>query len=135
RNAARVRNHRHPAATECDSCHMQRRRPSDVIHAEMTDHQIRARPLISPPVVEENSANTEPYRGEVVLYYPLALPESPENKIDLALAQVADGSNLEDGLAQLERSLEQHGPTGRALTFFELGQAWLRAGNALRALM
>ena len=59
---------------------MQRRRPSDVIHAEMTDHQIRARPLMPPPpMVEDNSANTQPYRGEVVLYYPLALPQSPEN--------------------------------------------------------
>jgi tetratricopeptide (TPR) repeat protein len=137
--AARVRDRRHPAATECVSCHMQRRRPSDVIHAEMTDHQIRARPLARPllsppPVVEENSANTEPYRGEVVLYYPLALPESPENKIDVALAQVADGSNLPEGLARIERSLAQLGPMGRALTFFELGQAWFRAGNALRAL-
>ena len=47
---------------------------------------------------------------------------------------MADGSNLREGLQRLERSLEQHGPTGRAFAFFELGQAWFRAGNALRAL-
>ena len=135
RIAAQVRGGRHPPASECVSCHMQRRRPSDVIHAEMTDHQIRARPVMSPPpMVEDNSANTEPYRGEVFLNYPLVLPQSPENGIDLALAQVADGSNLREGLQRLERSLEQQGPSGRALAFFELGQAWFRAGNALRAL-
>jgi predicted CXXCH cytochrome family protein len=132
---ARAREGRHPAAVECISCHMPRRRPSDVIHAEMTDHQIRARPVSPPPpVAEDNSANLESYRGKVILYYPPAMPRSPENGIDLALAQVADGSNLSEGLEMLERALEQHGPTGRGPAFFELGQAWIRAGNALRAL-
>ena len=63
-----------------------------------------------------------------------ALPDSPENWIDLALAQVSDNTNARDGLQRLERSLEQHGTTGRAFAFFELGQAWFRAGNALSAL-
>jgi tetratricopeptide (TPR) repeat protein len=115
--------HSEKAMPECVSCHMERRRPADVIHVEMTDHQIRRRPLgAPPPAVEVNTFNTPPYRGEVVLYYPPAAP----NELEVALAQVADGSNLQQGLARLER-------LGTAPPF-DLGQAWLRAGDAPRAL-
>lgn len=114
----------HTAAVqgECASCHMERRRPEDVIHVEMTDHEIRRRPLhAAPPAFEVNTFNTPAYRGEVVPYYPAAAV----NELELALAQVADGANLRVGLVRLERM--------PAAPPFEVGQAWLLAGDRAKA--
>ena len=39
----------HSRVSECTSCHMPQRAPTDVAHAALTDHRILARPGITPP--------------------------------------------------------------------------------------
>ena len=40
----------HSKVSECTSCHMPQRAPTDVAHAALTDHRILARPAITPPL-------------------------------------------------------------------------------------
>jgi tetratricopeptide (TPR) repeat protein len=126
---------RHPAAQECTSCHMPRRRPSDAVHTVITDHYIRARPTPdrAGPLQEEHEGNTRPYSGEVTLYYPATLPPTPQSELYLAIAQVKQQSNLPDGLRRLERAIEQYRPAGSE-PYFELAEAWWLAGRTDRAL-
>ena len=77
--AALRRDQAHPSSGECVSCHMPQRRPSDSIHLTVTDHYIQRNPAVDPiraadSPVELNSANTPPYRGEVIAYYPRLTP-------------------------------------------------------------
>ena len=44
-------------------------------------------------------AMSNTYRGPVVLYYPETLPHTPENDLDLAVAQVKQDCNLAEGIA------------------------------------
>jgi Flp pilus assembly protein TadD len=55
---------RHPAATECISCHMAKRATDDVVNAVMTDHWIQRRPA------PHTAASYQRYRGQVVPYLP-----------------------------------------------------------------
>jgi len=130
-----VSRQKHPAAQECVGCHMQRRRPSDVMHAVMTDHRILSRPVATKaPVEEQHDGNTWPYSGEVALYYPSSLPKTAENELDLALAQVVQQSNLPQGLQGLEKAVRQYQPLGRAETYFQLADAWFRVGQINRSI-
>src|SRR5262249_12170128 len=65
-------------------------------------------PLADRPERHETGANA--YRGPVVLYYPETLPHTPENDLDLAVAQVKQGSNLAQGIAQITEALEKYSP-------------------------
>src|SRR5262249_26569693 len=91
---------RHTNSQRCASCHMPKRRPSDAIHTLVTDHRIGnpSAAARSQQVVELHEGNSPPYRGEVALYYPPRLTPSPENELYIALAQVKQQSNLEQGL-------------------------------------
>jgi predicted CXXCH cytochrome family protein len=130
-----VSHKKHPAVQECVGCHMQRRRPSDVMHAVITDHRILSRPVATKAAVEEqHDGNTWPYSGNVVLYYPSALPKTAENELDLALAQVVQQSNLPQDLQRLEKAIRQYQPAGRAETYFQLADAWFRAGQINRSI-
>ena len=60
------------------------------------------------PERQETGANA--YRGPVVLYYPETLPHTPENDLDLAVAQVKQSSNLTEGIAQLTAAIEKYSP-------------------------
>jgi predicted CXXCH cytochrome family protein len=126
---------RHPVSQDCASCHMQKRRPSDAIHVTVTDHFIRARPVADPggPIEEKHDGNTTPYRGKVNFYYPSKLKEPADNDLYLALAQVKHDSNLEEGLRLLETAIARHKPA-RAEFYFELAEAYRRAGNHEKAL-
>ncbi len=129
-----VKDQRHPASLDCTGCHMERRRPSDVIHVVMTDHYIRARPARSPePQQEEHDGNTPLYAGEVALYYPARLPRTPENQLDAAIAQITQQSNLPEGSSRLEKAIDQYRPR-RGDVFFELADAYARAGQDARAI-
>ena len=86
---------RHRTLSDCLDCHMPQRRTDDVIHVVMTDHFIRsdqpARDLVAPrSEIVESPDNS--FQGEVVLYYPPDLPQTPENALDLAVAQVEAGA-------------------------------------------
>jgi predicted CXXCH cytochrome family protein len=122
-----------PVTGGCASCHMPKRRPSDTIHIVITDHLIAARPAFTEPVKEEHDGNTVPYTGEVALYYPAALTKTPENELDLAIAQVAQQSNLPAGLQRLRLAIEKHRPQ-RSEPYFELGEAYWRVGQMSQAL-
>ena len=107
----------HPATDECVSCHMQKRRPEDAIHTRLTDHLISRRP--SP----NKTVKRAPYRGEVELYYPSRKPATVQEELYLAVAQVKDRVNLEQGLVRLQSLLRKHKPT-RPEFAFELGEGY-----------
>ena len=130
-----VASHRHPDQPDCISCHMAKRRTEDVIHAVMTDHRILrrepARNQIAPLAERHDSEGS--YQGEVVLYYPTSLPQTPERDPYLAVAQVAQGSNVKAGILQLQRALQTNRPQLPEF-YMALGQALLSAGRRDEAL-
>jgi len=60
----------HMATGSCVECHMPKRQASDAIHIAITDHRIARIPAPQLPLIEQNEANTPPYKGSVVAYYP-----------------------------------------------------------------
>jgi len=103
---------RHPSSTDCQSCHMPKRRTDDVVHVVMTDHYIQrrrpSRDLLAP--IAEPTDDSD-YRGEVVLYYPPNLPTLANTELYSATAQVIQNSNLIDGIPRLRAALEKYRPT------------------------
>ncbi len=61
----------HGAVGSCVNCHMPKRQASDAIHIAVTDHRIARIPAAQLPLIEQNEANTPPYKGTVVAYYPV----------------------------------------------------------------
>ena len=122
---------RHGAAANCLDCHMPQRRTDDVIHVVMTDHYIQRhkpkRDLLAPrkEILEGPGSG---YEGEVALYYPPELAATPENELDLAVAQVEAGTNLESGLPRLRRAIEKHQPRSH-LYYYELAEASFKLGD------
>ena len=126
---------------------MPKRRTDDVVHVVMTDHFIRRkqppRDLLA-PIQETHDGQGTAYRGEVVLYYPPELPDTPENELYLALAQVIAGANLEGGIPRLADAIERHQPERAAQAKAvldeavaidpDLPEAWNNLGEALVAL-
>jgi predicted CXXCH cytochrome family protein len=117
--------------TTCVDCHMPRRRTEDAVRVVMTDHFIqRIRPSrdLTAPLEEAATLAASHYQGEVALYYPPALPPTPESELYLALAQVQQGSNLRAGIPRLQKAIENHGAVG-AEFYYELARAHAKAGN------
>lgn len=116
---------KHTRETNCAGCHMPKRRTEDVVHSAATDHYIqRRRPEgdLLAERVERQETGANAYRGPVVLYYPETLPRTPENDLYLAVAQVKQGSNLKEGIAQLSAALAKYAPQ-RAEWYLELADA------------
>jgi predicted CXXCH cytochrome family protein len=131
---------RHPEAAECVSCHMPKRRAEDVVHAVMTDHRIQRQPPRGNPLAalaERHETPGKPGAGEVVLYYPPGLADSPENDLYLALAQVVQRSNLAAGIPRLAGAIEKHRPWierhCQPRFHFGLAQAYTATGEGDRA--
>ena len=122
---------RHTADTNCIVCHMPKRRTDDVIHAVMTDHRIvrrkPARDLLA-PLTERHEMEGAGYRGEVALYYPAALASDSDRDLYVAVAQVAQKSNLTAGIPKLETAVRVHQPS-RPEFYFELAQAYFATGH------
>ncbi len=102
----------HPAgvtatAADCITCHMPRRRVDDAPHVIMTDHLIQ-RHAPANALAEFAEHPPEEYRGEVVPYYPL--PDTPQNALYRAVAQVGLGNNVASGLPGLIRLIEEVKP-------------------------
>jgi predicted CXXCH cytochrome family protein len=133
---AQIASGRHPAATECISCHMPKRRTEDVVHAVMTDHLIQRR---LPPrdlladLPERHPSDAEEYRGEVVPYYPSPLPHTDDNDLYLAVAQVALRNNLQKGVLELAREVDRVQPR-EAQFYMVLGDAWQSSGKPQEAV-
>jgi Tfp pilus assembly protein PilF len=124
------------AHTDCVNCHMPKRRTEDAVHVVMTDHYIQrnmpAGDLLA-PVDEAQEVAKGPYRGEVKLYYPTQVTDTPENELYLAVAQVQNGSNLQAGIPRLSADIQKYKP-GQAEFYNELGQAYAKAGNQQEAI-
>jgi len=126
---------KHTAATDCIGCHMPKRRTADVVHAVMTDHFIERHPPagdLLAPIPERPEFFANPYRGEVVPYYPPALAATGEDALYLAVAQVAQRSNP-GALPRLAGELARQKPAP-AQFYVELGQALLGAGDSAGAV-
>ncbi len=121
-----------PAGTNCLSCHMPKRRTDDVVHVVMTDHYIQRvkpdRDLLA-PIAEV--ANEPQGREGVVPYYPSPLPQTAENELYAATAEVKHGS--EGGIAHLEHAILRSSPAAPDF-YFELGDGFARAGKSDQAI-
>ena len=108
----------------------------DVVHVAVTDHYIqRRKPAgdLLAEMAERHETGANAYRGPVVLYYPETLPHTPENDLDLAVAQVKQSSNLTEGIAQLTAAIEKYSPA-RAEYYLELAEALQNNGQLAKAL-
>jgi predicted CXXCH cytochrome family protein len=125
----------HTASADCTGCHMPQRRTDDVIHAVMTDHLIQrkkpSRDLLAPAVEHRVDGNS--YRGEVIQYYPPPAQLRPSDELYLAIAQVAQQSNLSAGIARLQAAIEKYRPE-RAEYYLQLGDALCKAGRFAEAV-
>jgi len=121
---------KHAESTDCIGCHMPKRRATDVVHAVMTDHLIqRNKPAnLLAEIAERRQTDSNAYRGEVVSYYPPA-----DDELYLAIAQVADDSNLEAGIERLTAALEKYRPA-HGEYYLQLGDALTNAGKPGAAL-
>ncbi len=127
---------KHTSDTRCTPCHMPKRRTEDVVHVVMTDHYIqRRKPAgdLLTEMAERHETDATAYRGTVVPYYPLALPKTPENDLDLAVAQVIEKSNLNAGIQQLTAAIAKHAPQ-RAEYYLELADALRNRGQLAKAV-
>ena len=125
---------KHTSETDCIGCHMPKRRTDDVVHVVMTDHYIQRRKPAGDLMADipERVGDANPYRGEVVLYYPKTLPR-PEDELYLAVAQVEQQSNLGEGIGRLAAAIEKYRP-GRAEFDLQLAEAWRESGKPGQAL-
>ena len=131
-----VASDKHTPDTRCTECHMPKRRTDDVVHVVMTDHYIqRRKPAgdLLAEMAERHETDATSYRGAVVPYYPKTLPKTPENELDLAVAQVIEKSNLSSGIKQLTAAITKHAPK-RAEYYLELGDALRNSGQLAKAL-
>jgi predicted CXXCH cytochrome family protein len=126
----------HTAGADCIACHMPKRRTDDVVHVVMTDHLIqRHKPQGDPlaPKAEVVERAADAYHGEVVPYYPAPLPDTPENALYTALAQVRYEKNLAGGLPRLAGLVERYHPQ-QAGFYAELAQGYRAAGDLTKAI-
>jgi predicted CXXCH cytochrome family protein len=125
----------HTASADCTGCHMPKRRADDVVHAVMTDHLIQrrkpARDLLA--ALAERRVEANPYRSEVIAYYPSPPATRPQDEIYLAIAQVIQQSNLNAGIARLQAAVEKYHPE-RAEYYLQLGDALCSAGRFAEAV-
>jgi tetratricopeptide (TPR) repeat protein len=133
---AMVASGKHSTSPNCIACHMPKRRTEDVVHVVITDHYIQRRlpnhDLLA-KLTELHVTDAEEYRGEVVPYYPAALPDTSENILYQAVAQVALQNNLQNGVAALSREMSLHPP--RSIDFYTiLGDAWQNTGMPKKAV-
>jgi predicted CXXCH cytochrome family protein len=125
----------HAPSPDCVSCHTPKRRTEDVVHVAGSDHKIQRKPLINAlaPRGERHDVEGVTYQREVALYYPKSLPASPDRDLYLALAQVAQRSNLKDGIPQFEAALAKHKPSSPEF-YFELAQVYLKRDRRKEAI-
>jgi predicted CXXCH cytochrome family protein len=126
----------HARGADCTGCHMLKRRTDDVVHVVMTDHRIQRRkpagdPLAAKPEIVDSEATR--YRGDVIPYYPAPLPDTHDNALYVAVAQVRNRRNLDKGLPQLATLLDRGHPP-QAGFYEELGQGYAAAQKFEQAI-
>jgi Tfp pilus assembly protein PilF len=128
---ALVQSNRHVRDADCIACHMPKRRAEDVVHAVMTDHLIQRRKPTSDLVAElaeRNENEAARYHGEVVAYYP-----RNADALYVAVAQVAEKSNLDPGTSRLEAEIERQHPA-RIDFYIALGDGWRDRNDARKSI-
>jgi predicted CXXCH cytochrome family protein len=124
---------KHTSSAGCVDCHMPKRRTDDVVHAVMTDHYIQRRKperdLLAN--IAERAAETTS-REELVAYDP-KLGRTPQNQLDLAVAQAREVVDRNTGILRLSRLVGQYRPE-RAYYYLELADALYAAGEPAKAL-
>ncbi|MCC6344007.1 MAG: tetratricopeptide repeat protein [Bryobacterales bacterium] len=114
------------AASDCVSCHMPRRRARDAVHVVMTDHRVTRRRPEGDPLAPRREP-TERYTGALVRFYPPG-PESPEDSLYLASAQVREGNNPVAGIEMLRRAIRSLKPRD-SVWYWDLAEALRRGGD------
>ncbi len=113
---------------------MPKRRTDDAVHVVMTEHLISRRPPPGDLLAEKpERAETRPYQGEVVPYYPAKFPSTEDNELTVAVAQVREQSNLKDGLPLLASRIDMYHPA-RPSYYAELAEGYVAAGDAASAI-
>jgi predicted CXXCH cytochrome family protein len=119
----------HPAlvTADCARCHMPKRRTEDAVHVVMTDHLIARAPRGD--LLAARTETARAFSGPLSVYY----PELPPHERDAYLGAVliTGGSNRREGIALLERSLDERSP-GKALAVLAEGR--LAEGDASGAI-
>ena len=127
---------KHTSSADCIGCHMPKRRTDDVVHVAMTDHYIQrlkpARDLLA-QLTERRETEDNSYRGAVVLYYPPKLPKDADRELYLAVAQVSQKSNLNQGIPALSAAIEEYRPEHMEY-YLHLADAWSSNGHLEKAL-
>jgi tetratricopeptide (TPR) repeat protein len=118
-------------AADCITCHMPKRRVDDAPHVIMTDHLIQRRAPAS-ALTEFAERPAEEYRGEVTPYYPSPLPDTPQNALYRAVAQVGLGNNVAAGLPELAQLIDQVKPPDSEF-YMVLGDGWKSLGKPQEA--
>jgi Flp pilus assembly protein TadD len=120
----------HPTNPDCISCHMEKRRTDDAIHIAMTDHFIRPIPPPDPMAMKPESYEDDAteYRGKVIPFYPAKPAPTEQNELDIALAQVKEGSNLKAGIPRLTELIRRYRPTQPGY-YSDLAEALDTAGD------
>ena len=119
---------RHTGDGNCLDCHMAKRRPDDVVNVLMTDHYIRRKQPSRDLLAPKKEMHHDPYRGRVVPYYPADLPDSPEDELLIAAAQVVSRTNLEKGIPELEQAIREH-ESDEVEYHYQLAEAYGHAGR------
>jgi tetratricopeptide (TPR) repeat protein len=123
----------HTPSPDCVGCHMPKRRTSDVVHAVMTDHYIQRRKPAGDLLAEipEPHGPDIVYHGKVLPYYPR--PFDDRDELYLAVAQVRNGNNVNEGIARLIAAGDK---LNLALPEFwvDLGDGLIKAGRSKEAV-
>lgn len=123
----------HEAGTGgCADCHMPKRRTEDAVHVVMTDHGIQRHPPAGnslAPVAEKHDR----LAGRVKLLYPQHLPDTPESRLYMAMAQMQVSTNLRQDITTLERAIEAARPPS-APPYRALAEAYHKASLPDRAI-
>ena len=112
----------HSRVSECTSCHMPQRAPTDVAHAALTDHRILARPVITSPSPLEAPQEIQSWHEPP--------PEFRERDLGLAYFEAAvydRAENILDGLPVSQRNED-------AAVVAALGEINLSRGRAVEAV-
>jgi hypothetical protein len=87
---------------------MPRRRSQYAVHIVLTDHYIqRNKPAgnLTGPIDEPEGMPQA--QGNLVLFYPQQLPDSPENELYLASAELKNDNTDKNRIAQFETNIEK----------------------------
>jgi len=127
---------------DCVTCHMQSRRPDDVVHVVMTDHRIRRVPL-DPATLVAPKQETTPVLIGVDLADPDRAPQGALGEVYRAVAALRSGNASASAVDHLAVSLTKTPGGGKDLIepWFELARGqlalhrWQDAEATLRGLL